>query len=343
VLTDGGRGFYERYRDRHERVDAAARLAERLVRQALADEVFTLHQVAGRAKDPTSLLRKMRDKEYDDPANEVTDLVGVRVISYFHDEVDAIVARLKDVFEVDDARSVDKREALSVREFGYRSVHLIVRAKELRALDDPGVDELAGLWFEIQVRSLLEHAWAEIEHDIVYKTGVAFPEDVLRRFAGLAAQMEQLDRDFLELREKRAELIADLRAEYAEGRGFDAPLDAARLCAVLEVLRPGGYSFRAAEEQGTALLRGSELSCVKALGDVGIVTGAGLAETLATEAVGEKVERYASLEGVSSDEVSHFAVCVLTASARDPERFERDYPDLLSDAVLRRSMRPEEP
>jgi hypothetical protein len=71
-----------------------------------------------------------------------------------------------------------------------------------RAAAPPGVhrgrgDEfLRKRWFEIQVRSLLEHAWAEIEHEIVYKSGITQPDAVRRRFAALAGSLELFDSEF---------------------------------------------------------------------------------------------------------------------------------------------------
>jgi hypothetical protein len=191
------------------------------------------------------------------------------------------------------------------------------------------------MWFEIQVRSILEHAWAEIEHDLVYKTGIEFPQEALRRFAGLAAQLENLDREFLDLREQRDALISSLRSEYEAGQGLDETLDTARLLAALEVLRPNGRSFREMEAAGNSLPGGVERSCLQALGAAGIDTTTKLRAGIDDPAVVARLEAYASLGAVAPDEVSHLAVCVLVASRADAEEFNADFPDLLVDNNLR--------
>ncbi len=341
MLSNQARSFYEEYRHRHRDMEAAAQLASRVVHDSLRSSAFDIHLVAGRAKDPASLLRKMRSKNYGNPAFEVTDQVGVRVITYFPDQVDPIVSRLRETFEVDEGRSVDKREALTVREFGYRSVHLIVRAR-LTGVEGAAAQALRDLWFEIQVRSLLEHAWAEIEHELVYKSGTVFPEETLRAFAGLAAQLEDLDQRFLSLRSEHAQLVDGYVERYQRGEDAAEQLDAARLCALLEVLRPEGYSFRAAAAGGSAHARNVSAACVEALQAVGVSSAAELRQLLESDDAAELVGGYASLEQITPAEVSHLAVCVLLAGAREKTTIFNDFPDLVDDSRLREALAPDD-
>ena len=138
---------------------------------------------------------------------------------------------------------MDKRGELNVREFGYRSVHLIVQAR-LKGMEGPAAEPLRDHWFEIQVRSVLEHAWAEIEHEVVYKSGVVYPDDVVRDFANIAAQLEALDQRFLALRAEKAKLAVAYRDSYQQGHELDEDLDAARLSGLMAVARPNGRSFQ---------------------------------------------------------------------------------------------------
>jgi ppGpp synthetase/RelA/SpoT-type nucleotidyltranferase len=73
---------------------------------------------------------------------------------------------------------------------------MIVRLKGPRS-KPPEFAFARGKWFEIQVRSILEHAWAEIEHEVVYKSGMEFPGQFKRRFAAIAGLLEMIDKDFL--------------------------------------------------------------------------------------------------------------------------------------------------
>jgi hypothetical protein len=112
-------------------------------------------------------------------------------------------------------RAAAKRVELGLHDFGYRSVHLIAKLKQGQVLSGQ-YQPLRDNWFEIQIRSILEHAWAEIEHEVVYKSGVDFPDEVKRRFARLAGSLELLDNEFLALREARESLIERYCAIYAQ-------------------------------------------------------------------------------------------------------------------------------
>jgi putative GTP pyrophosphokinase len=94
----------------------------------------------------------------------VTDLVGARVITYFADDVDRVarIIRNLDNFEIDPRNSVDKRRALQADQFGYQSLHLVALLSKRRIFTENR--EFEGLKIEIQIRSLLQHTWAEIEH-----------------------------------------------------------------------------------------------------------------------------------------------------------------------------------
>jgi len=196
--------------------------------------------VTARAKTIDSVRRKLRRKRYKQPAQRLTDLIGVRVITYYRDAVDPIVERLRQAFEINERDTTDKRRVLGLREFGYRSVHVIARLRpgQVISLDDRAIRRR---WFEIQVRSIVEHAWAEIEHEIVYKSGVALPDAARRRFASLAGTLELLDNEFLALRDARSALISEYRAKYEQGKDQRISFDVARLGAFLAGCGKSGF------------------------------------------------------------------------------------------------------
>ena len=117
VLSPQDPEFYSEYSERQSAFDEAAAHARTFVENALGDVGLIPHAVTARAKDPSSLLEKLRRREYADPASDITDLVGVRVITRYRDEVDHCAAALRNRLEVDDTRSVDKRSQLDLREF----------------------------------------------------------------------------------------------------------------------------------------------------------------------------------------------------------------------------------
>ena len=152
-----------------------------------------------------------KDPQPPDPLVRMTDLCGGRVITQTAQEVEQIGSFIKEAFDVDWPNSEDASRRLKPTEFGYRSVHYIVQVNpaKLKAvgIQIPVPRSLLGpvcpegnhptrLKAEIQVRTLLEHASADIGHDTLYKTGMKVPDPIQRQFAALAAVLEGADREF---------------------------------------------------------------------------------------------------------------------------------------------------
>jgi len=168
--------------------------------------------IQARSKGIPSFAEKIVRKRdlYQDPLVDMTDLCGGRVIVHTAEQVDAVCRFIKQHFHIDEANSDDVTQRLRPTEFGYRSVHYIVMFKRkgpfrkdipvvvpaslLKGMD-PDLPE-QGLKAEIQVRTILEHAWADIGHDMTYKGGFKVPQKYLREFAAIAAVLESADREF---------------------------------------------------------------------------------------------------------------------------------------------------
>jgi ppGpp synthetase/RelA/SpoT-type nucleotidyltranferase len=176
-----------------------------LIRTLLDDAGIDYLSVTGRTKSVASFSAKAnRTQEgrpmYADPLQEVTDQIGVRVITYVHSDVAAVAELLDDELSILDDRDLGEETARAGR-FGYASRHLLVRTE---AGDDDQHPELVGERASVQVRTVLQHAWAEFEHDIRYKGNV--PEDAAadldRRFTLAAGLIELADREFATIRER---------------------------------------------------------------------------------------------------------------------------------------------
>jgi putative GTP pyrophosphokinase len=97
-------------------------------------------------------------------------------------------------FQIDLENSIDKRQQ-TANEFGYRSLHLVSQIDESR-LKLTEYKKYSEIKFEIQIRSILQHAWAEIEHDLGYKSKSSLPNNTKRSFNRLAALLESADIEF---------------------------------------------------------------------------------------------------------------------------------------------------
>lgn len=321
-LGSSGRAFVATYASGGASRERATSRAIQLTREVLEPFRFEMQPVDGRSKAADSVREKLLRKKYANPSVMLTDQVGVRVIAFYPDDVDGIVSALKAGLDVDPANSVDKRTALDTREFGYRSVHLIckpTKSQERRYRD------LAGITFEIQVRSILEHAWAEIEHRVVYKSRIRFPEAATRRFSAVAATLELMDDAFSMLRDQETEICVGHRARFVAGLGFDEEIDAARIVGLLEAVAPGRPGWKDGVAPETYPPR-VHATLAGALPNVRIRSVGSLKKAVMGTANKRRIERYASAKGLVPAEVSHLATVLLAIGGRSKEALEDWFP-----------------
>jgi putative GTP pyrophosphokinase len=188
---------YGRERANYDRL--AAHVAH-ICRALLANTDLRIHAITSRAKTEASFRAKIIRPEFNiTRIEDVTDLAGVRIITLFEDEVDSIAQLVTHEFDVDDRKSVDKRMKLDPDRFGYISLHKVVVLRE-KHLQDSGHDDFRNRRAELQIRSILQHSWAEIEHDLGYKTEFAVPPAIRRRFSRMAGLLEVADTEFTAIR-----------------------------------------------------------------------------------------------------------------------------------------------
>ncbi len=132
--------------------------------------------VTSRTKSLNSFIEKITRKEYES-VSEVTDLTGIRVITFIESGAAAAAKLLRGCFKVHPEKSLDKSEELGDSQVGYRSIHLICELEKERA-SLPEYKPFKGLLFEVQVRTVLQHAWAEIDHDRGYKFSGVLPSEL---------------------------------------------------------------------------------------------------------------------------------------------------------------------
>ena len=308
-----------------------ADLVSQFIRERLVGSRIDFLEVSSRVKDEHSRRLKVLKKEYDDPGTQLTDLVACRIVLFHGDDVDSTASTLRNFLSVREDDSVDKRKGLGFREFGYRSVHLVASPKPefLKA----EFSSLALLTFEIQVRSVLEHAWAEIEHEVVYKSGVNFSDEFRRNFAAVAGTLEILEEQFARLRQRADDEIEIRRATNAGSQLSDEPLDAAGLMVLLDAARPRALRWSTRPGRND-LTRASLVSSVSALASVGVDTTKATSRALNSAKVVGLIDRFSAANDQTPDEVSHLHVAFLIVLSRSKAAARAWLPDLFSSRLF---------
>jgi putative GTP pyrophosphokinase len=160
---------------RIDRINVRAKSVERFVKKALRTE-------NGKRK-------------YDDPLNQIQDQLGARIVTFYIQDVDRIAQQVqKYLTPIEILNKVPERES----EFGYVGKHFMLLIPSDVAVNVPEESELPK-FFELQVKTLYQHAWAEANHDLMYKPLTALTLDHKRKVAYTAAQSWGADMIFDEL------------------------------------------------------------------------------------------------------------------------------------------------
>jgi ppGpp synthetase/RelA/SpoT-type nucleotidyltranferase len=169
-----------------------------------------------RVKKIGSLREKQRRQPLEGTRRKerIKDLLGVRVVVPFQEDVEKVVEVVERQFDVLEIER--KAEHLSFREFAYDSVHVVIDVPNVKTLEfPPGCSKAC----EVQVRTILQDAWAEVEHELIYKSDLDFPDtSVRKKLAALNASLALSDTIFQEIRDYQRELSEWGRERFHELR-----------------------------------------------------------------------------------------------------------------------------
>jgi putative GTP pyrophosphokinase len=190
-----------RYRLRHEAilVNLAIDLEDFILE--LVRELPRIDRVQARAKNPERFLAKALKEEngirkYSDPLSEIQDQIGARVITFYLNDVIVVCDHIEKYF-----RHIEKRSVLpeSTAAFGYFGFHYIIGVPTDLQRDGWNEADIPA-FFELQIKTLFQHAWSEANHDLGYKelSGSLTPDEK-RRMAWASAQAWGADQIFDEL------------------------------------------------------------------------------------------------------------------------------------------------
>ena len=221
------------YKNNKGLYEACGETVKRLIETVLEEKKIPYHSIQFRVKEEGSFLTKCQNKKYEDPISQITDICGLRIITYTNHDVDKIKSVIEQEFNIDEANSVDKIKQMKEDQVGYLSAHYVATINQERE----GLTEYhryKDLKFEIQIRTLLQHAWAEIEHDRSYKFSGELPREIKRRFYLVAGTLELLDREFDCLSDEIDTYANEVREETERGN-LDVAINSVSLLEYLSI------------------------------------------------------------------------------------------------------------
>jgi putative GTP pyrophosphokinase len=202
-----------------------------LIEAILQDANIRYHSIQDRVKNRKKLREKYLDPTKDYRClDDITDLAGLRVITYYEDDIDRVAEVVKREFIIDEKNSVDKRDTDPDR-FSYSALNYVCAHLERRATDVE-YKKFANTCCEIQVTSILRHAWSEIEHEW-YDLKEAYPKEIKRRFYRLAALLELAESEFLDLRKSKTQYERSVSVRIGASL-LDLPVDAVSIRSFME-------------------------------------------------------------------------------------------------------------
>lgn len=185
---------------RRERVlvPLAARIEDHL--KSLFSGFPRIDRISARAKSVDRFMGKATKQEngkskYDDPLNQIQDQVGARIVTFYLSDVERVRVEIEKYFKFIESKKIVPE---SEREFGYEGRHFILFVPT-DLLDETLSSDESAEFFELQIKTLFQHAWSEAEHDLGYKPSNELTSDQKRRVAFTVAQAWGADKIFDEM------------------------------------------------------------------------------------------------------------------------------------------------
>ena len=199
-LDPHGEMILQQFRDRLPILQRLDELVYQHLSRVLKEQGIYVNAMEHRVKQEDSLAGKLERKGYKyNDINNLTDLVGVRIITFYTDDVDKVAAIAKRTLDVDWKESVDKRKLHELDSFGYNSLHYICRLPK-SVVDDPSIDT-------------------------GYKGDVKIPREYVRQFSRLAGTLELIDDEFSRLRATLTDYRRRVKSLVESGKLDDVELD----------------------------------------------------------------------------------------------------------------------
>src|ERR1017187_5491104 len=206
--ADEVRAFLERQPKYQKLSEEVAYVLERAIR----NKGVEFASIGSRAKTLSSFCEKVVRKGYKKPSDEITDSAGVRVVYLYESDRKRIETLIEKEFTI--VEKVDKADKTDTERFGYGALHYLVKLGKKSS--GARYDDLKDLVCEIQVRTILQDAWAIVAHHLSYKQESDVPVELRRKLNALSGLFETADDQFNRLRVEREAYAEEVKKQIVE-------------------------------------------------------------------------------------------------------------------------------
>lgn len=177
---------------------------EDILTSILKRNSFKISNMSIRIKKEDTLKRKILYKKKYNDIKQITDIVAARIIVLFENDIDRLYECIKSNFDIIEYNDKRKKNYEDRIDFGYNSLHLLLKFTDARC-QLIEYSKYKDIVFELQIRTILQHSWAEIEHGLGYKSQYEIPKEIRRRLTRISATLELLDEEFVAIKKELEE------------------------------------------------------------------------------------------------------------------------------------------
>jgi putative GTP pyrophosphokinase len=236
---------------------------EYILCKQITSKGIEIAHTTSRAKTLNSFLEKLYRKPYENPFEEITDFAGVRIVCLYRSDLAQLEEIVCNEFQL--VEKVDKLRHMSPNEFGYGAIHYIVKLSGKTR--GARYDDLKDLVCEVQIRTVLQDAWAIIDHHLVYKQESDVPSVLIRKLNGLSGLFETADDSFNTIRKEREIYLEEVKKSSGNDETFlKNELNKDTLISFVQ------WKFPKLSPFSTSVQVGSSLKAIRAINNLDIET-----------------------------------------------------------------------
>lgn len=191
----------EWYKSKFSLFEGLSKEVYRILSTVLKQRKIKFQDIMPRVKSPDSFQTKLQNGTTFVNPKQTQDLAGIRVVCFAKSDVLLVCNIIEKIFSIISKKGGDD-EKIIPNISGYSDIQYVCKLPKARINSAEELKQFENIRFEIQVRTILQHAWAEIEHDDLYKNPGQIPSSLRRRFFLVSNVLESADNELNELHKK---------------------------------------------------------------------------------------------------------------------------------------------